>query len=1242
MTAATIRYASAASSLAFVLLVVFGAGPVVGDDPGLRPLTQGPHLAGDGTASDPYVVTNASGLQAMADDLGAQYVLGADVDASATAGWHGGAGFVPIGDGSTPFVGRLDGRGHVVTNLTVNRSDADAVGLFGVLGEGAEVSNLVLEGVNVRGSSAVGALAGRLAGRSSNVSVGGSVAGHGAVGGIVGVLSAGAIERSTAEVDVTGSGQRVGGVVGTASGSAGDVVTIANVSSHGSVTGVDRVGGLVGRGEALDLEASFAAAAVAATGGEADPGAVAGVIDGDATAVYWDVDAAGTDGAVGSGPIDGVKGLSTGRMTDAAPAVYMPLAYGPAWRLQAGTYPTSAWTAGADGFVADEPIVIDAPGDYRLHADVAWSAAGNGLLLRADDVVLDGGGHAATGGNLGVYVRDRTDVTVRNLALDGWVTGIHVGASAGIRLERVAVRDSLRNGIELVDAVNGSIVDTSVTGAGGRGIDLRDGSHGNVLSGVTVADTAGTGIRLESGGNRLNETRLEDVADAGSGLSVSGDGNALVDTAVRGAGGAGIAVVGSDTLLDGVTVGWAGGAGIEVDRSASNATISAARVRAVAGWALDASGSNVRVTALDVGASVAPNTTVDARGGGFALGAASAPAASPDGMAAIDRYVDATNTTPSPTLELTVHYGAADVDRSVAEGTLGLWRRGADGWQPVAGSTVDTSRRVVRGEPGSLSPLGILGERRFEAVDRCAVLDAPGRYELVADLRPTNLEGAACLEIAADGVSVDGRGHAVAGDPVAAGDGVSVEGATNVTVANLSVTGWTGAGVRVRNASAVTVADIRAATNDDGVHAGANSSGVSIADVRVADNDEAGLRLRSTDAEVSTVIARDNGWAVIANGTGSIPIADLDVGPSTRPGTTVSLTAGRGRIGSVTRPPANPHAVAIGRYVAVDPIDGGAVELVLRYDDADLGDVVEETLEPGLHDGAGWHAPASATVDTGANLARATVDAGGTLGLFGATTAPAPRFVRSDLEVSPDVVGVEVPISVSHLVENRGDAGGYFETVVLVDGYPYATVSGAYLAPGSRRTVSTTVTLSEPGTYTVGVADLAGPPYWATVRVEGTPVCRYADATGVVGTSGLLAAIVDWRVGTLEASGLLEVIDAWRDGRPVEGCATSQSPASVGEFARRPVEGDDGARAGDGGDGRPRPPYGVVGRGGEHLLDGHAHRPHHEAHEDDQRGLAGPIERGVDDARRRQHPDGGPRQEDHDRRQRLHQVGLGG
>ena len=111
-------------------------------------------MTGTGTLLDPYIVGDVTDLQNIDNDRDAYYELGADIDASATAGWNGGKGFRPIGfidytwvNPWIPFSGQLDGKGYSITDLTVNRpSDLDVSpigGLFSFV-NGATLKNLEL------------------------------------------------------------------------------------------------------------------------------------------------------------------------------------------------------------------------------------------------------------------------------------------------------------------------------------------------------------------------------------------------------------------------------------------------------------------------------------------------------------------------------------------------------------------------------------------------------------------------------------------------------------------------------------------------------------------------------------------------------------------------------------------------------------------------------------------------------------------------------------------------------------------------------------------------------------------------------------------------------------------------------------------------------------------------------------------------------------------------------------------
>src|SRR5690606_32199224 len=110
----------------------------------------------------------------------------ADIDASATSGWDGGAGFKPIG-GSPGFSGTYDGNGHTISGLFINRPTG-VVGMFGYCaGTDTIIKNLGLIDIQFYGEDDVGGLVGTLeAGHISNCFTTGTISGSSSGGGIVG------------------------------------------------------------------------------------------------------------------------------------------------------------------------------------------------------------------------------------------------------------------------------------------------------------------------------------------------------------------------------------------------------------------------------------------------------------------------------------------------------------------------------------------------------------------------------------------------------------------------------------------------------------------------------------------------------------------------------------------------------------------------------------------------------------------------------------------------------------------------------------------------------------------------------------------------------------------------------------------------------------------------------------------------------------------------------------------------
>ena len=291
------------------VVAVVGCSPVPGDD---------------GTRCNPYQVRDWKDLARIANNLTAAYILMNDLDLNtggytevAGPGANEGKGWKPIGTLHDGFAGSFDGRGYEIRDLSINRADEDAVGLFGYAGEGALIESVGVVNVDVSGNDTVGGLVGHNRGTVSGSYSTGSVTGGERVGGLVGDHWGGTVSNSYAAGNVTGAGY-VGGLAGyvSAGGTVGGCYASGNVIggmsvgglvgwngvgavtgsySSGTVTGSGLVGGLVGAN--LDtLSDSYAAGSVT---GEESVGGLVGRNTGAVSNSFWDVEGSGVDESAG-------------------------------------------------------------------------------------------------------------------------------------------------------------------------------------------------------------------------------------------------------------------------------------------------------------------------------------------------------------------------------------------------------------------------------------------------------------------------------------------------------------------------------------------------------------------------------------------------------------------------------------------------------------------------------------------------------------------------------------------------------------------------------------------------------------------------------------------------------------------------------------------------------------------------------------------------------------------------------
>jgi hypothetical protein len=172
-------------------------------------------LTGSGTAVDPYQISSLTDLRFLSENSGywasgVYFIQTADIDASTTSTWNSGAGFSPIGNGTTIFAGNYNGQNHTISGLYINLNSSAFIGVFGK--SSGTVQNLGIINSEIHGQNQVGGIVGYNTGTVSqcfnyNTSIQ-ATTGH--AGGVVG-YSAGTISKCYSTGSV--SGGRAGGLL---------------------------------------------------------------------------------------------------------------------------------------------------------------------------------------------------------------------------------------------------------------------------------------------------------------------------------------------------------------------------------------------------------------------------------------------------------------------------------------------------------------------------------------------------------------------------------------------------------------------------------------------------------------------------------------------------------------------------------------------------------------------------------------------------------------------------------------------------------------------------------------------------------------------------------------------------------------------------------------------------------------------------------------------------------------------
>ena len=246
-----------------------------------------------------------NGTDGMTRNTAACGKLTADILLNDTTNWKNwettapANSWTPIGSGSQPFSGTLDGDGHSVSGIYINSTEIYQ-GLVGYLGSGGTLQNLGVKASYIKGGYSVGGVCGRNDGTVTNCYNTGNVTGNSTVGGVCGENYFGTVTNCYNTGSVTGSND-VGGVCGY------NNRTVTNCYNTGSVEGTERVGGVCGYNYGATVTNCYNTGSVT---GSNDVGGLCGRNDGTVNNCY------NTGSVTGSNDVGGLCGQNYATVTN--------------------------------------------------------------------------------------------------------------------------------------------------------------------------------------------------------------------------------------------------------------------------------------------------------------------------------------------------------------------------------------------------------------------------------------------------------------------------------------------------------------------------------------------------------------------------------------------------------------------------------------------------------------------------------------------------------------------------------------------------------------------------------------------------------------------------------------------------------------------------------------------------------------------------------------------------------------
>ena len=187
--------------------------------------------------------------------------------------------------------------------------------------------------------------------------------------------------------------------------------------------------------------------------------------------------------------------------------------------------------------------------DYTLKRDIGPCYEG-GILIAADNITLDGNGHKIIGvpttGSVGMYLKGRKGVTIKNCDVSNFVMGVVLRNCENITFRDNNIHDNddedpevgVDDGMTIYNLNNSLFVNNTIANNGGQGIHFSDSSH-NILMNNTFKDNRKDGVYIRGGTHNtlINNTVTTEVMwpqSAGYRISKWAQYNVLLNNSATG------------------------------------------------------------------------------------------------------------------------------------------------------------------------------------------------------------------------------------------------------------------------------------------------------------------------------------------------------------------------------------------------------------------------------------------------------------------------------------------------------------------------------------------------------------------------------------------------------------------------------------------------------------------------------------------------------------------------------------